>query len=88
MSFRFDPKKAGSNRRKHGVSLSGAEGVFADPLSRRVPDPDAEGEERWIGIGLGNAGEILVVVYTLRGEEIRLISARRATKHEAKTYAG
>ncbi len=51
-----------------------------------MEDPDAEGERRFIAVGSGNATELLVVVYTMRGEEVRLISARRATRKERKTY--
>lgn len=86
MRFQFDPKKVASNLRKHGVSCADAEGVFLDPLAIHQPDPDVEGEERFIAVGLGSAGRVLVVVYTLRGEEIRLISARRATRREVKNY--
>ena len=60
--------------------------VFEDPLAIHCPDPDAQDEERFIALGLGSAGELLVVVYTLRGEDIRLISARRATRREVKQY--
>jgi len=86
MRFQFDPKKAASNLRRHGVSFADAEGVFLDRLAIHQPDPDAEGEERFIAVGLGSAGNVLVVVYTLRGEEIRLISARRAARREVKDY--
>lgn len=86
MRFEFDPEKAAENLGKHGVSFADAEGVFADPLALHQPDPDAEGEERLIAVGLGSAGQILVVVYASRGEVIRLISARRATKREVKDY--
>ena len=86
MRFQFDPKKAATNLRRHGVSFADAEGVFLDPLAIHQPDPDAEGEERFIAVGLGSAGNVLVVVYTLRGEEIRLISARRAARREVKDY--
>ncbi len=86
MRFQFDPKKAASNLRRHGVSFADAEGVFLDPLAIHQPDPDAEGEERFIAVGLGSAGNVLVVVYTLRGQEIRLISARRAARREVKDY--
>jgi uncharacterized DUF497 family protein len=86
MRFQFDPKKAASNLRKHGVSFADAEGVFLDPLAIHQPDPDAEHEERFVTVGLGSAGSVLVVVYTLRGGEIRLISARRATRREVKDY--
>jgi uncharacterized DUF497 family protein len=86
MRFQFDPKKAASNLRRHGVSFADAEGVFLDPLAIHQPDPDAEGDERFIAVGSGSAGNVLVVVYTLRGEEIRLISARRAARREVKDY--
>jgi hypothetical protein len=86
--FQFDPAKTSANLRKHGVSFADAEGVFADPLALHRADPDAEAEERFIAVGLSSGGELLVVAYTLRGESIRLISARRATRREAKDYAG
>ncbi|MEP7009714.1 MAG: BrnT family toxin [Acidobacteriota bacterium] len=88
MRFQFDPAKARSNLAKHNISFADAEGVFEDILTVHQSDPDAEGEERLIAVGLGSGGVILVVVYTLRGEDIRLISARRATHHEVKDYAG
>ena len=53
-----------------------------------MEDPDAEGEQRFVTVGLGSAGELLVVVYALRDGEIRLISARRATGKERKRYEG
>ena len=86
MDFQFDPAKAAGNLRKHGVSFADAEAVFMDPLALHRIDPDAEGEERFVAIGAGSAGHLLVVVYTLRGEAIRLISARRATSVEIRAY--
>ena len=86
MHFQFDPAKAASNLKKHGVSFADAEGVFYDPLAIHRLDPDSEGEERCVAVGEGSAGSILVVVYTLRGDEIRLISARCATRREVKDY--
>ena len=88
MRFQFDPGKAAGNLKKHGVSFADAEGVFNDPLAIHCSDPDAQGEERFIAVGMGSAGAIMVVVYTLRGDEIRLISARRATRYEVKSYEG
>jgi uncharacterized DUF497 family protein len=72
--------------KKHGVSFADAEGVLQDPLAVTVEDPDAEGEQRFISIGLGSAGELLVVVWTERDDECRVISARRATRKERKQY--
>lgn len=86
MDFEYDPAKAAGNLRKHGVSFADAESVFMDPLALHRIDPDAEGEERFVAIGAGSAGHLLVVVYTLRGEAIRLISARRATPVEIRAY--
>ncbi len=88
MGFQFDPVKAAANARKHGVSFADAEGVFYDPLAVHAPDPDAEGEERYVAVGEGSAGVILVVVYTMRGDEVRLISARRPSRSEVKQYEG
>ena len=87
MRFEFDPTKAASNVKKHGVSFADAEALFEDPLAVHASDPDSEEEERFVAIGLGGVGEVLVVVYVLRGSDIRLISARRATKREVKAYA-
>ena len=86
MDFEFDPAKAAGNLRKHGVSFADAEGVFMDPLAMHRIDPDAEGEERLLAIGRGSADHLLVVVYTLRGDSIRLISARRASAAEIRAY--
>lgn len=88
MRFQYDPTKAASNLKKHGLSFADAEGVFFDPLAVHQVDPDSEDEERSVAMGMGNTGTILVVVYTLRDEEIRLISARPATRHEVKGYEG
>ena len=86
MRFTYDPAKAVANVKKHGTSFADAEGVLEDPLAVTVEDPDAEGEQRFISIGLGSAGELLVVVYTERNGDYRLISARPATKKERKHY--
>lgn len=86
--FQYDPAKAAINYKKHGVSFADAEGVFFDPLAIHQIDTDAGNEERFVAVGADSAGTILVVVYTLRGDEIRLISARRATRHEVKSYEG
>jgi uncharacterized DUF497 family protein len=84
--FRYDPAKAAANLRKHKVSFADAEGVFGDPLAVTVEDPDAGGERRFVTIGLGSAGELLVVVYSERDDGFRLITARRATRRERKQY--
>ena len=88
MTVDHDPVKALANFRKHGVSFADAEGVFFDPLAMTIEDVDSEAEPRFVTIGLGSAGEVLVVVYTYRGNGPRLISARRATRKERKSYEG
>jgi len=86
MQFQYDAAKAAANVRKHGVSFADAEGVLKDPLALTIDDPDAQGERRYVATGLGSSGELLVVVYTERDEEYRLISARRATRRERNAY--
>jgi uncharacterized DUF497 family protein len=88
MRFQYDPAKAAANVSKHAVWFADAEGVFNDPLALIIEDPDARGERRYIAIGLGNLGELVVVVYSERADEYRLISARRATRKERKAYEG
>jgi len=92
IEFDWDPAKARSNRAKHGVSFEEAMGVFADPLAlSRLDDDPAAGEERWITLGMAAAGRLLLVVHThieQSGDRIavRIISARRATRHETRQY--
>jgi len=89
MSLRFtwDPAKAGANLRKHGVSFIEASTAFADSLSVTIPDPDhSAGEERFVLMGLSDRGRLLVVAHAERGDLIRIISARLATRRERKTY--
>ncbi len=86
MSFEWDPEKARSNARKHGVELADAVAALEDDDAITVPDEDAEGEERFVTIGRDGFGRILVVVHSWRAENIRLISARKATKRERGTY--
>jgi uncharacterized DUF497 family protein len=87
MHVEFDPKKAQSNLKKYGVAFSAAFSCLLDPLALVMEDPDAAGEQRWLLIGKSDSG-LLVVCYTLHGEEtIRLISARKTTTKEKKYYA-
>jgi uncharacterized DUF497 family protein len=83
--FEWDQRKDSANRRKHGVGFAEASTVFGDPLSITIPDPDrAIDEERLVIIGISDQRKLLVVVHTVRGERIRLISARPATKPERR----
>ncbi|HBG07946.1 MAG TPA: hypothetical protein DDY22_20925 [Geobacter sp.] len=88
MTISFDPQKAATNFRKHGIRFSDAEFVLFDQMALTREDSEAEGEERFISIGTDSTGRVLVVVYTYRGEEVRLISARLATAKERAYYEG
>ena len=88
MTFEYDPQKAQTNWQKHSISFAEAELVFFDPLAIHDTDPDSVGEERFIAVGRGNSGLLLVGIYTMRGDAVRLISARRATRQEVKAYEG
>jgi len=88
MQVEFDPHKAATNLRKHGVPLEEAEGSLLDPMALVREDENAEGEMRFVLVGMSREGRLLTVCYTLRDEEtIRLISARRATRKEERQYA-
>ena len=88
MEIDFDPAKAGKNLTKHDVSFEEAASALLDPMALGFADTDAEGESRWILVGMSSQARLLTVVYTLReGERIRLISARKATRNEARQYA-
>jgi len=87
IAFEWDPKKDSMNLRKHGIGFEEASTVFADPLSVTVPDPDhASDEARFVIVGTSKSQRLLVVVHTIRGERIRLISARTATTREKHIY--
>ncbi len=86
-TFEWDAKKARRNLRKHGVSFEEAKSVFLDPLSITVADPaQTVTEDRFVDIGTSAQGRVLVVVYTERGSNIRLISCRKATSMEVRAY--
>lgn len=85
MDFEWDEAKAALNLRKHGVDFADAVGVFDDPRALSMPD-DHPDERRFLGLGSDLLGRVLVVVYTIRSEKIRIISARRATPSERKRY--
>ncbi len=88
MEIEFDPGKAEKNLAKHGVSFEAASSALLDPMALAFEDPGADGESRWILLGMSSQARLLAVVYTLRdGDRLRLISARKATRNEAKQYA-
>lgn len=86
MSYQWDPRKAASNQEKHGVDFAGAVGVFEDEWALTIKEEYVEGEQGLVTMGMDFLGRVLVVVYTYRGEAIRLISARVATRRERRTY--
>ncbi|MGA8223836.1 MAG: BrnT family toxin [Candidatus Acidiferrales bacterium] len=87
MNFEWDPAKAAQNRRKHRISFEEAASVFGDPLAMTYPDPDHSiSEQRFITVGLSTGNKELIVAHTDRGDNIRILSARKATKRERKYY--
>ena len=87
MSFEWDKKKAVSNLRKHGVSFEEASTALRDSFSATAHDPDhSEDEDRFVTLGVSSKGRLLAVAHTERGNNIRIISARLATKSERQIY--
>ena len=82
---KWDPEKAAANLRKHGIDFADAATVLNDERALTIADEDPD-EERFVTLGVDVIGRLLVVVYTWRGEEPRLISARRATRSEQSQY--
>jgi uncharacterized DUF497 family protein len=87
MQIEFDPDKAARNPLVHdGVTFEEAREVLLDPCVLTREDGDAEGEQRFVSLGMGAQGRVLVVVWTLRGERIRLISAWKANQPQRRRY--
>ena len=87
LSFEWDEKKARTNVTKHGVRFEEAATVFADPLSLTIPEPaHSQAEKRFVILGESHSGKLLVVVHTARADNLRIISARRASRRERKNY--
>ena len=85
--FEWDEDKAAANLRKHGVPFEEAASVFFDPLAYTFDDPDhSVGEQRLMTFGFSRSGHLLAVVHAERGRAIRIICARRATRHERGIY--
>ncbi len=90
--FEWDPKKAQSNKRKHGVGFEESATVFLDPMAVTIYDPDhSETEERWITMGISKNGRVLIVCHTFREESqeavtIRIFSSRKANLQEIQEY--
>lgn len=87
MQFQWDANKAEVNLRKHGVAFIDAVAVFADPLARIFPDPDhSDAEEREPIVGYDAAGRLLIVSFTERYNDVRIISARHAIARETHAH--
>ena len=86
MDYQWAPEKAASNLAKHGVDFADAVGVFEDEWALTIKEEYVEGEQRFATLGTDFLERMLVVVYTYRGGEIRLISARRAARKEREVY--
>jgi uncharacterized DUF497 family protein len=85
--FKWDPRKAAGNLRKHGIDFHEAATVLDDTLSTTFPDLDhSRVEQRCITVGMSGRGRLLVVVHTEGPDTIRMISARRATRREQSFY--
>lgn len=86
MDYQWDPNKALVNLEKHNVDFADAIGVFEDEWALTIEEQDVDGEQRFVALGTDFLGRVLVVVYTYRGNDIRLVSARNATKQQRRTY--
>ncbi len=87
LGFSWDPRKAASNERKHGVSFEEAVTAFGDLLSITVPDSDhSADEDRFLLLGLSDQDKLLVVAHVERGDDTRIINARLATRRERTKY--
>jgi uncharacterized DUF497 family protein len=87
LTFEWDEAKDLSNQKKHGVGFEEAKTVFNDPRSITIADEQhSDNEDRFIDIGVSSRGRLIVVSYTERGSNIRIISCRKATKTERKEY--
>jgi uncharacterized DUF497 family protein len=87
LKFEWDADKAAVNKSKHGVTFEEAATVFGDPESFTIFDPaHSQAENRFIILGRSHLDRLLVVVHTERGDNVRIISARRASRRERKFY--
>ena len=87
LKFEWDENKSKLNLNKHGVDFKEGKTVFNDPFAVTIDDPDhSDLEERYIDIGISSKGRILVVWYTERNDNIRIIGCRKATRFEREQY--
>jgi len=87
MQFEWDPRKALTNLRKHGIAFQEAATIFGDPMAVTFSDPDhSKAEQRFLTFGMSIQSRLLVVGHADRGSSTRIISARLVTRHERKIY--
>ena len=86
MGYQWDPGKASANLKKHNIDFADAVGVFEADWALTLREDVRTGEPRYVTLGMDFLGRLLVVVYTFRENDIRLISARLATRKERRTY--
>jgi uncharacterized DUF497 family protein len=84
--YEWDAAKAAANLRKHGVDFADAATSLDDPFCLTTTDPDSNGEQRLVSIGMSLTGRVLVTIFAYRGDSVRLISSRPATTNERRRY--
>ena len=84
--YEWDPAKAAANLRRHRVDFADAALTFEDPRALTIPDPDSSGEQRYICLASDPQGRVLVTVFAHRGDVIRIISSRKASRGERRRY--
>ncbi len=86
MEYEWDPAKAKANLRRHGIAFADAVLALEDPRALTMADPDASGEQRFVSLGSDPNGRVVVTVFTPRGRRTRIISSRKASRNERRTY--
>ena len=87
LTFEWDEEKSKGNLRKHGVSFDEAKTVFNDPFAMTISDPEhSSQEDRYIDLGMSSQERMLMVWYTERGRNIRIIGSRTATRKQRREY--
>lgn len=86
MSVEWDPEKARTNVRKHGIDFADAVGALEDPYALWREDERPYGEDRYLALGMDYEGRVLIVAFAFRSDNVRVISARRASRREQEQY--
>ena len=86
MNYEWDLAKSKANARKHGVDFADAAIALSDELAITMPDPDSEDEERFVSLGVDPNGRVLITVFSRRGQTIRIVSSRKASRGERRQY--